>query len=232
MYKLVLIRHGQSIWNKEKKFCGWTDVDLSEQGLDEAHKAGQALKREGFVFDLAFTSLLKRANQTLDIALAEMGQQGTPIAYSWRLNERHYGALQGLRHEDMAAKYSPEQVKLWRRSFSTRPPLLTTDDPRYPGNDLKYKDIPKADLPLGESLQDTIARVLPYWNNEIVPNIKAGKSIIIAASGNSLRALCKHLDSMSDEAVVELEIKTGTPLIYELDRESLKPLRHYYLELV
>ncbi len=229
-YKLVLIRHGQSLWNKEKKFCGWTDIDLSEQGFAEAHKAGQILKKEGYAFDLAYSSVLKRAIDTLKIVLDEMGENSVPVNYSWRLNERHYGALQGLKHEDMEKQFSVEQVKLWRRSFRTRPPLLTKDDPRYPGNDPKYKDIPESDLPMGESLEDTIARVLPYWNEEILPRIKEGKKMIIAASGNSLRALCKYLDKIGEQEIVSLEIKTGTPLIYELNEETLEPLKHYYLE--
>jgi 2,3-bisphosphoglycerate-dependent phosphoglycerate mutase len=229
MYKIVLIRHGQSIWNKEKKFCGWTDVDLSEQGLVEAHNAGKALLREGFVFDIAYTSLLKRAIQTLEILLGEMGQTTVPVNYSWRLNERHYGALQGLKHEDVAKQYSDEQVQIWRRSFKTRPPQLSTDDSRYPGNDPKYKDLSVEDLPTGESLEDTIKRVMPYWNNEIVPMIQSGKKVIISASGNSLRALIKHIDGISDEDIMKLEIQTGTPLVYELEEDTLKPIKHYYL---
>ncbi len=230
MYKLVLIRHGQSIWNKEKRFCGWTDVDLTEQGLTEAHKAGQILKKEGFAFDLAYSSVLKRAVKTLRIVLEEMGQSNIPISYSWRLNERHYGALQGLRHEDMAKQYSSEQVQLWRRSFAVKPPLLTEDDPRYPGNDPLYKGLPRNDIPRGESLEDTIKRVLPYWNSEIIPRLKEGKRLIVAASGNSLRALCKYLDKIGDQEIVSLEIKTGVPLVYELSKETLEPIRHYYLE--
>lgn len=230
MYKLVLLRHGQSVWNKEKRFTGWTDVALSEQGIAEAHKAGILLKKNDFIFGHAYASLLKRVTDTLDIVLKEMATPKLPVSYTWRLNERHYGALQGLKHEEMAAKYSAEQVQLWRRSFNTRPPLLTKDDPRYSGHDPKYKDVPESDIPLGESLEDTIARVLPYWNEQIVPNIKAGKKVMIVASGNSLRALCKHLDKLSEDAVVGLEIKTGTPLIYELDDRTLEPIRHYYLE--
>ncbi len=230
MYKLILIRHGQSIYNKEKRFCGWTESDLTEQGLNEAHNAGKALKREGYKFDIAYTSLLNRAIETLKIVLNEMGENELPINYSWKLNERHYGALQGLRHEDMAAKYSPEQVQEWRRSYATRPPQLTEDDPRYPGNDPKYKGLSHEELPHGESLQDVIARVSPYWNEEIIPKIKAGKRLIIAASGNSLRALSKYLDHISDDDIVKLEIRTGTPLVYELDEKTLEPIKHYYLE--
>ncbi len=229
MYKLVLIRHGQSVYNKEKIFCGWTDVDLTEQGIEEAKKAGQNLKKNGYSFDVAFCSVLSRAIKTLDLVKEEMGALNLPTEYSWRLNERHYGALQGVKHEDMAKKFSPEQVQLWRRSFSEKPPLLEESDERYPGNDPKYKDLKKEEIPRGESLEDTIKRVLPYWNEKIVPEIKDGKKVIISASGNSLRALIKYIDNISDNDIVGLEIKTGTPLVYELD-ENLKPLNKYYLE--
>ena len=228
--RVVLIRHGQSVWNKEKRFCGWTNVDLSEKGIEEAHKAGQNLKKAGFTFDIAFTSVLKRANETLKIVLDEMGSQATPIEYSWRLNERHYGALQGLKHEDMAKQYSPEQVQLWRRSYNTRPPLLTRDDPRYDGNNPVYKDLSPEEVPLGESLEDTVKRVLPYWNEVIVPKVREGKNVIVAASGNSLRALIKHIDKIGDDEIVGLEIMTGVPLVYELKEGTLEAIRHYYLQ--
>ena len=228
MYKIVLIRHGQTVFNRDKVFCGWTDVDLTEQGIQEAKDAGINLKKAGYTFDIAFCSVLKRARETLSIVLDEMGIVDLPINYSWRLNERHYGALQGQKHADIAATCSVEQVQKWRRSFCERPPLLTEEDPRNPCNDEKYCDIDKKDLPSGESLEDTIKRVLIYWENDIVPQIKANKSIIVAASGNSLRALIKHIDSISDDAIVGLEIATGTPLVYELD-ENLKPLERYYL---
>lgn len=228
MYKLILIRHGQTIYNKMKTFCGWTDVDLTEQGIEEAKTAGQNLKKAGYGLDIAFCSVLKRSIETLSIVIDEMGINDLPIKYTWRLNERHYGALQGEKHEEVAKTCSIEQVQLWRRSFCERPPQLEETDPRYPGNDPKYKDIDKKDLPCGESLEDTVKRVLPYWKDEIVPEIKNGKRVIIAASGNSLRALIKYIDNISDDDIVKLEIKTGTPLIYELD-ENLKPLNHYYL---
>ena len=196
MYKLVLIRHGESIYNREKVFCGWTNVDLTAQGIEEAHYAGQSLKKAGFLFNIAFTSVLKRAIDTLNIVLGEMGEKDIPIEYSWKLNERHYGALQGLKHEQMAKEFGVEKVQLWRRSFKTKPPLLDFNDPRYPGNDVMYKDLDKDDIPRGESLEDTIKRVLPYWDREILPKIKDGKKVIISASGNSLRALIKHIDGI------------------------------------
>lgn len=229
MYKLVLLRHGQTIYNKEKIFCGWSDVDLTEQGIEEAKKAGQNLKKAGFVFDVAFCSVLKRAIETLSIAIDEMGVKDLPINYSWRLNERHYGALQGEKHEDIAKTCSPEQVQKWRRSFCERPPQLTEEDPRNPCLDPKYCDIDKKDLPCGESLEDTIKRVLPYWEKEIAPQIRNGKRVIVAASGNSLRSLIKHIENISDDDIVGLEIKNGTPLIYELDKD-LKAVSKYYLE--
>jgi 2,3-bisphosphoglycerate-dependent phosphoglycerate mutase len=228
MYKLVLIRHGQTTFNKQKIFCGWTDVDLTEQGIEEAKSAGQNLKKAGFAFDIAFSSPLKRVRETLAIVLKEMGISNLPIEMSWRLNERHYGALQGQKHADVAAIYSPEQVQIWRRSFSEKPPLLTEDDPRNPALDPKYAGIDKKDLPLGESLEDTIKRVLPCWLNEIVPQIKSGKKVIVSASGNSLRALVKYIDNISDEDIVGLEIATGTPIVYELD-ENLKPISKHYI---
>jgi len=228
-FTLVLLRHGQTTFNKEKIFCGWTDVDLTEQGIEEAKKAGQNLKKAGFSFDVAFCSVLKRAMETLSIALDEMGVENLPINYSWRLNERHYGALQGQKHEDIARTCSPEQVQIWRRSFCERPPQLGEDDPRHPCLDPKYCDLDKKDLPCGESLEDTIKRVMPYWQGEIVPQIKGGKKVIIAASGNSLRALIKHIEGISDDDIVGLEIKNGTPLVYELD-ENLKAVNKRYLE--
>lgn len=228
MYKIVLIRHGQTVYNRDKIFCGWTDVDLTDQGINEATKAGQNLKNAGFELDLAFCSVLKRAIETLSIVLDEMHIDNLPIKYTWKLNERHYGALQGQKHADVANTCSIEQVQKWRRSFCERPPMLDEMDPRYPGNDPKYKDLDKKDIPCGESLEDTIKRVVPYWQDEIVPEIKNGKRVIISASGNSLRALVKHIDDISDDDIVGLEIKTGTPLVYELD-ENLKPINRYYL---
>lgn len=228
MYKLVLIRHGESAWNKENKFTGWTDVPLSEKGETEAKSAGQLLKAEGYVFDKAHTSLLRRAIKTLWCVLDEMDLMWIPTDKTWRLNERHYGALQGLNKSETAEKYGDDQVKIWRRSYSTRPPLLEKSDPRYPGKDPRYADLSENDLPLGECLADTIERVLPYWDNTISPEIKAGKRLIIAAHGNSLRALVKHLDNISEDEIVGVNIPTGVPLVYELDK-GLKPIRHYYL---
>ena len=228
MVKLVLLRHGESIWNKENVFTGWTDVDLSEKGVGEARKAGALLKSEGFIFDLAFTSVLKRAIRTLWLVLDEMDLMWIPVQPSWRLNERHYGALQGLNKADTAAKYGEEQVHIWRRSYDVPPPALGKNDKRYPGNELKYRDLPQEDLPLTESLKDTVARCLPYWHGTIAPAVKAGKEVLIAAHGNSLRALVKYLDGMADDAIAGLNIPTGVPLVYELGGD-LKPLRHYYL---
>jgi 2,3-bisphosphoglycerate-dependent phosphoglycerate mutase len=228
MYKLVLLRHGQTIYNKEKKFCGWLDVDLTEQGIQEAHTAGQSLKKAGYTFDAAFCSMLTRSVETLNIALFELGQEKLPIQYTWRLNERHYGDLQGKKHEDMARETSPEQVQRWRRSFDERPPQITEDDPRHPCKNEKYCDIELTDLPCGESLKDTIARVLPYWEDEIVPAIKSGKKVIVAASGNSLRSLIKYIDNISDNDIVGLEIKTGTPIVFHLD-ENMRGIEKYYL---
>lgn len=228
MYKLVIIRHGQTAYNLEKKFCGWTDVELTDKGVEEAKLAGQTLKNANFKFDVAFCSVLKRAKNTLSTVFGELGDNTTPVNYSWRLNERHYGALQEQKHTDIAEKYSPEQVHKWRRSFSDKPLQLTKDDPRFPGFDPKYKDLDPNDLPLGESLEDTIKRVMPYWNSDIVPMIKSGKRVIISASNNSIRAMVKHIDGVSDDAIVGIEIKNAVPLVYELD-ENLKPLKRYYL---
>lgn len=228
MHKLVLLRHGESIWNKENLYTGWTDVDLSEKGLQEAHEAGRLLREEGYVFDIAYTSVLKRAIRTLWIVLDEMDLMWIPIINSWRLNERHYGALQGLNKAQTAEQYGEKQVKLWRRSYDIRPPALTKDDPRWPGHDPRYKDLAPEDIPLTECLKDTVARFLPFWHETVVPALKAGKRVIIAAHGNSLRALVKYLDNISDEDIVELNIPTGIPLVYELD-DDLKPIRHYYL---
>ena len=228
MHKLVLIRHGESVWNKENRFTGWTDVDLSERGVSEAHEAGKLLKKEGFNFDLVFTSVLKRAIETMLIVLKEMDLQNLLVKKSWRLNERHYGALQGLNKAETTAKYGEEQVKIWRRSYGVQPPALTKDDERYPGKDPLYKDLSENELPLTECLKDTVERFVPYWEKEIVPEVKAGKNVLIVAHGNSLRALVKYLDKVSDHEITELNIPTGVPLVYELD-ENLKPLHHYYL---
>lgn len=228
MLKVVLQRHGESTWNKENKFTGWVDVDLSEKGVKEAKKAGKILKKEGYTFDVAFTSVLKRATRTLDLTLKEMKHKKIPIHKSWRLNERHYGALQGLNKAEMARKYGEEQVYKWRRSYDVRPPVLKKSDEMYPGNDLLYKDLDKRDIPLVECLKDVLDRVLPYWDETIVPAIKSGKKVLISAHGNSLRALVKHLDNISDEKIPTLNIPTGIPLVYELD-EDLKPIKHYYL---
>jgi 2,3-bisphosphoglycerate-dependent phosphoglycerate mutase len=228
MIKLVLLRHGESIWNKENLFTGWTDVDLSDQGKAEARRAGELLKAEGFTFDIAFTSVLKRAIRTLWITLDELDLMWIPVEHSWRLNERHYGALQGLNKAQTAAKYGDDQVLIWRRSYDVPPPALQTSDPQYPGNDLRYRDLSPAELPVTECLKDTVARFLPYWHQSIVPPVQAGKKVIIAAHGNSLRALVKYLDKISDEEIVGLNIPTGVPLVYELT-EQLEPIRHYYL---
>jgi 2,3-bisphosphoglycerate-dependent phosphoglycerate mutase len=228
MTKLVLLRHGESIWNKENLFTGWTDVDLSEQGKAEAKTAGELLREGGFSFDVAFTSVLKRAVRTLWIALDELDLMWIPIEHSWRLNERHYGALQGLNKAQTAAKYGEDQVLVWRRSYDVRPPALEKSDPRYPGSDPRYGGLSSAELPVTECLKDTVARFLPYWHEAIVPAIQSGRKVIIAAHGNSLRALVKHLDRISDEEIVGLNIPTGIPLIYELDAQ-LEPVRHAYL---
>ncbi|MFX0010143.1 MAG: 2,3-diphosphoglycerate-dependent phosphoglycerate mutase [Candidatus Hermodarchaeota archaeon] len=228
MFKLVLLRHGESIWNKENKFTGWTDVDLSDRGIKEAKKAGQILKKEGYVFDIAYTSVLKRGIRTLWIVLDEMDLMWIPIYNSWRLNERHYGALQGLHKDELAAEVGEEQVLLWRRGYDIQPPPLKTTDPRYPGEDPRYRNLTPDEIPITESLKDTVARFLPYWHDTIAPSVKQGNKIIISAHGNSLRALVKYLDSLSDEEVVSLNIPTGIPLIYELN-DDLKPITHYYI---
>ncbi|MEJ5197804.1 MAG: 2,3-diphosphoglycerate-dependent phosphoglycerate mutase [Anaerolineae bacterium] len=228
MIKLVLLRHGESDWNKENRFTGWTDVDLSEKGIAEAHEAGKLLREGGYVFDVAYTSVLKRAIRTLWIVLDELDQMWIPIYNTWRLNERHYGALQGLNKAETAEKFGDKQVLIWRRSYDIRPPALTPDDPRYPGNDPRYASLSKDELPLTECLKDTVARFLPYWHETIAPALKEGKRAIIAAHGNSLRALVKYLDNISDTDIIELNIPTGIPLVYELD-DDLKPIRHYYL---
>jgi len=228
MYKIVLLRHGESTWNEENRFTGWTDVDLTEKGEEEARTAGVLMKAAGLEFDLAFTSVLTRAVRTLWIALQTMDMVWIPILNSWRLNERHYGALQGLNKAETAEKYGDEQVLIWRRSYDTQPPKLTKDDERYPGNDRRYANLTPEELPLSECLKDTVARFLPYWHGEIVPVIKSGKRVLIVAHGNSLRALVKYLDHVSDEEIVGFNIPTGVPLFYELDDE-LKPIRSYYL---
>jgi 2,3-bisphosphoglycerate-dependent phosphoglycerate mutase len=225
MPKLVLLRHGESEWNRENRFTGWTDVDLSPQGIVEARAAGRLLKSEGYAFDLAHTSVLKRAIRTLWIALEELGAMWLPVEKSWRLNERHYGALQGLNKAEMAAKFGEEQVRVWRRSYDIPPPALTRDDERYEAADPRYAGIK---VPLSESLKDTVARVVPYFQGTIAPAMRAGKRMLIAAHGNSLRALIKHLDAVSDDTVIKLNVPTGIPLVYELD-DALKPVRHYYL---
>jgi 2,3-bisphosphoglycerate-dependent phosphoglycerate mutase len=228
MHKLVLLRHGESVWNKENRFTGWTDVDLSEQGLEEAHAAGQLLKESGFVFDVAHTSVLKRAIRTLWITLDEMNLMWIPVHNSWRLNERHYGALQGLNKAEMATRFGDEQILIWRRSYDVPPPALEPGDDRWPGRDPRYAALGPKELPATECLKDTVARFLPHWNSTIAPAVKAGKRVIIAAHGNSIRALIKYLDNVSEQDIVGLNIPTGTPLVYELD-DALKPLRHYYL---
>lgn len=229
MIKFVLVRHGQSIWNLENRFTGWTDVPLSEKGIKEAKEAGMVLKEKGFTFDLAFTSVLKRAEDTLDYILKEMDLSEIEIRHSWRLNERHYGALQGLNKDDTKKKYGEEQVKLWRRSADVRPPALTKEDERYPGHDPKYKDLTEEELPTTENLIDTIHRVITYWNTDIKQELERGRQIIIVAHGNSLRGLMKYLDHMSDDEVMNLEIETGNPICYELN-DDLTPIRHYYLK--
>lgn len=228
MYKVVLIRHGESTWNRENRFTGWTDVPLSEKGVAEATAAGQLLKKEGYIFDKAYTSVLKRAIKTLWRVLEEMDMMWIPVERSWRLNERHYGALQGLNKAETAAKYGDDQVKIWRRSYDVPPPPLDEQDDRYPGKDPRYAGLTTAQLPLGECLADTVKRVVPYWESTIAADIKAGKRLIIAAHGNSIRALVKYLDNVPDEEIVELNIPTGIPLVYELD-ENLKPIRSGYL---
>jgi len=228
MKKLVLLRHGESVWNKENRFTGWTDVDLTEQGRAEAAEAGRTLKREGYVFDLAHTSVLKRAIRTLWIVLDEMDLMWIPEYWSWRLNERHYGALQGLDKAETAERHGMEQVQIWRRSYDVRPPALSPDDERHPGRDPRYRGVLPSELPLTESLKDTIARFLPYWNETIAPDVASGKRVLITAHGNSLRALVKHLDRLSDREIVDLNIPTGIPLVYELE-DDLTAICRYYL---
>jgi 2,3-bisphosphoglycerate-dependent phosphoglycerate mutase len=228
MHKLVLLRHGQSDWNRENRFTGWTDVDLSATGIEEARRGGRVLLDQEFTFDVAYTSLLKRAIRTLWIALDEMDLMWVPVHRSWRLNERHYGALQGLNKAETAAKHGDEKVKVWRRSYDVPPPSLETTDPRFPGHDRRYADLTDSELPRTESLKDTVARFLPYWYDTIAPAVRSGKRVVIAAHGNSLRALVKHLDGISDDDIVGLNIPTGVPLVYELD-DDLRPMRHEYL---
>ena len=229
MKKLVLVRHGQSIWNLENRFTGWTDVDLSEKGINEAIEAGKVLKQKGYNFDLAFTSVLKRAEDTLKYILKEMDEENIEIKRSWKLNERHYGALQGLNKDETKKKYGDEQVLLWRRSTDVRPPELELTDSRYPGNDEKYKDLSEDELPRTENLIDTIKRVIEYWNSNIKPELEKDRNIIIVAHGNSLRGLMKYLDNISDEDIMKLEIQTGNPICYELN-DNLKPIKHYYVK--
>ena len=228
MHKLVLLRHGESTWNKENRFTGWTDVDLTEQGRQEAKAAGQVLKKDGYSFDLAYCSVMKRALRTLWIVLDELDELWIPVEKTWRLNERHYGGLQGLNKSETAAQYGEDKVLVWRRSYDIPPPPLEKSDERYPGHDPRYRDVPAADLPLTECLKDTVDRFLPYWHEVIAPQVKAGKKVVIAAHGNSLRALVKYLDDLSEEEVLKLNIPTGIPLVYELD-DQLQPIKRYYL---
>jgi 2,3-bisphosphoglycerate-dependent phosphoglycerate mutase len=228
MYKIVLLRHGESTWNKENRFTGWTDVDLSDKGMQEARQAAVLLKDAGYTFDLAYTSVLKRAIRTLWYVLDGMDLMWIPVIRNWRLNERHYGALQGLNKAETAEKFGEEQVRVWRRSYDIQPPALEPSDERYPGHDPRYKDVSKELLPLTECLKDTVERFMPYWNETIIPSVKAGKHVIIVAHGNSLRSLVKHLDNVSDDEIVGLNIPTGVPLVYELD-DDMRPLKHYYL---
>ncbi len=228
MLKLVLLRHGQSTWNRDNRFTGWHDVDLTELGRGEAKKGGQSLREAGYQFDMAFTSVLKRAIRTLWITLDELDQMWLPVIRDWHLNERHYGGLQGLDKAETAAKYGDEQVLIWRRSYDITPPLVETSDERFPAHDPRYKGLDEAELPRGECLEETAERFLPYWHSHIVPELKAGKKLLIAAHGNSLRALVQHLDQISNEEIVKLNIPTAVPLVYELD-DDLKPLKSYYL---
>jgi 2,3-bisphosphoglycerate-dependent phosphoglycerate mutase len=228
MIKLVLVRHGESTWNKENRFTGWTDVDLSAKGIEEAKNAGQLLKAGGYVFDIAYTSVLKRAIRTLWLVLDEMDLMWIPVYRTWRLNERHYGALQGLNKAETAAQYGEKQVFIWRRSFDIQPPALTENDERFPGRDPKYRELKAGELPLTESLKDTIARFMPCWHDDLAPVLKSGQRLIISAHGNSLRALVKYLDNVPKKEIVDLNIPTGIPLVYELDN-NLKPIKHYYL---
>jgi 2,3-bisphosphoglycerate-dependent phosphoglycerate mutase len=226
--KLVLLRHGESIWNLEDKFTGWTDVDLSDKGIAEAKEAGKTLCKNGYSFDIAFTSVLKRAIRTLWLVLDEMDLMWIPVYRSWRLNERHYGALQGLNKAEVSGKVGEEQVHIWRRSYDVRPPALERTDARYPGKDLRYRELGERELPVTESLKDTVARFMPYWNDVLAPALREGKHVIVSAHGNSLRAMVKYLDSISDEEIAEVNIPTGIPLVYEID-EELKPVSHSYL---
>ena len=228
MYKIVFLRHGESTWNKINKFTGWTDVGLTDKGTQEAITSGQVLKNEGYIFDIAYTSVLKRAIKTLWLALEEMDLMWIPVRRSWRLNERHYGALQGLNKAETAEKHGEKQVLIWRRSYDIRPPALDKNDERYPGKDPRYHNLSEEELPTSECLQDTVKRVLPYWHDVIVPSIKKGKRILVSAHGNSLRALVKYLDDVPNDEILKLNIPTGIPLIYELD-EKLSPIKHYYL---
>ena len=228
MYRLVLLRHGESLWNKENRFTGWTDVDLSKQGIREAGEAGGHLKHEGFTFDIAYTSVLKRAIRTLWIVLDTMDLMWIPVQRNWRLNERHYGALQGLNKAETAKQYGEKQVQIWRRSFDIQPPVLDKTDSRYPAHDPRYRHLNDNELPKTECLKDTIHRFLPFWNKTIIPSIKQGQKVLIVAHGNSLRALVKHLDQIPDDQIVHLNIPTGMPLVYELNN-SLEPINHYYL---
>lgn len=228
MYKLVLIRHGESVWNKENRFTGWTDVDLSEKGIEEARRGGKLLKEGGYEFDLVYTSVLKRAIRTMWYVLDEMDRMYLPVINSWKLNERHYGSLQGLNKAEMAEKFGEKQVHEWRRSYDIRPPALEKSDPRYPGNDPRYRELKEEEIPLTECLKDTVARFLPLWHQEIAPTVNAGKKVLIVAHGNSLRALVKYLDNIPEDEIVGLNIPTGIPLVYELDKD-LKPIQHYYL---
>jgi len=227
--KIVFLRHGESTWNKDNRFTGWTDVPLSEKGLEEAHQAGQTLKKEGYTFDVAHTSVLSRAIKTLNIALEEMDLLWLPVHKNYRLNERHYGSLQGLNKSETAAIHGEQQVLIWRRSYDIPPPKLEPEDPRNAAKDPRYGNLQSSAIPLTECLKDTVERVLPYWHDVIVPNIKDGKKVLVAAHGNSLRALIKYLDNISDSDIVELNIPTGIPLVYELDATTLKPVKHYYL---
>jgi len=228
MKKIVLLRHGESVWNKENRFTGWTDVDLSDKGLVEAREAGRLLKEAGLGFDLALGSVLKRAIRTMWIVLDELDLMWIPQQFSWRLNERHYGALQGLNKTQMAAQYGDDQILVWRRSYDVAPPPLAPSDPRSPRNDPRYRDMKESDIPLSECLKDTVARFLPYWNDVIAPQVQAGKRVIVVAHGNTIRALVKYLDNVSEKDIVALNIPTGIPLVYELD-DHLKPLSSYYL---
>jgi 2,3-bisphosphoglycerate-dependent phosphoglycerate mutase len=228
MFTLVLLRHGESIWNKENRFTGWTDVDLSEKGISEAKNAGKTLREKGFIFDVAYTSVLKRAIRTLWMVQDELDLMWIPVHFSWRLNERHYGALQGLNKAEMASNYGEKQVLIWRRSYDIQPPALSKDDPRYSGNDPRYKDLKDSEIPLTECLEDTVKRFLPYWHEVLSPEVKSGRRVLISAHGNSLRALVKYLDNVGNDEIIGINIPTGIPLIYELD-DNLKPTKHYYL---